>query len=92
MPSTLNDESPMPGSDGAIDLGGGLLAVSLLCDKPHPSLCYSQDLVSLNKMIFEELCWRHVGLEELNLKPSIPCMELGKVVELLGTSVFPSVA
>jgi len=67
-------------SDGAVDLDGGLLAVSLLCDKPHPSLLYSQDLVSLNKIIFEELHWRPVGLEELNLKPFIPCMDLRQVV------------
>lgn len=70
----------MAGSDWAVDLAGGLLAVSLLCGKLPPSLFYSQALVSLNKILFEELRWSHVGLEELNLKPSIPCMDLGKVV------------
>lgn len=68
------------GSDWAVDFDGGILAVSLLCDKRHPSLFYSQDLVSLSKIILEELYWRHRGLEELNLKPSIPCRDLGKVV------------
>lgn len=34
----MNGECHMAGSDGAVDLDRGLVAVFLPCDKPYPSL------------------------------------------------------